>query len=206
MGLLQAGVAPETIISDVIARGQYEAGVAWQKAQWSVTKEHRATSISESALHAVVARAMQAKGIPDAGSAGKVAVICTEGEWHTLGARMASETLRLRGADVTLVAPSVPATDVAEFMPEAGVSIAAISTSMPLSLFGSWRSISALRALGMTIVCGGRGFGPAGGWGLALGADHWAESFAAGADLVLSAKDQTAPPATRACRGSTANR
>jgi hypothetical protein len=64
---------------------------------------------------------------------------------------------------------------------------------MPMSLVGAWRSISALRASGMTIVCAGRGFGPGGRWGFALGADHWAPDFTTGADLLLSVVTKPAP-------------
>ena len=78
--------------------------------------------------------------------------------------------LRLRGTDVSFIGPSVPAAELAAFLGDDPPAAVAITCSMPMSLTGTWRTISALRALGMTIVCGGRGFGPDGRWGLALGA------------------------------------
>jgi len=80
----------------------------------------------------------------------------------------------------------------------------AITCSMPMSLVGAWRSISGLPALGMTVVCGGRGFGSEGRWGLALGADHWAPDFASGADIMLSAVDKPAPAPREPARGEDA--
>jgi hypothetical protein len=47
--------------------------------------------------------------------------------------------------------------------------------------------------MGLTIICAGRGFGPDGRWGLALGADQWAPDFTVGADMLLSAVAAPAP-------------
>ena len=193
LDLLQAGVPAQTIITDVIAHGQVQVGQAWQEARWSVAMEHRASSIAESALRAVTEEAIRAPGAPTEGSAGAAVVACTEGEWHVLSARFAAEILRLKGADVTYIGPSVPAGDLAEFLERTEFPAVAISTMMPSSLVGAWRSITALRALGATVICGGRGFGPQGHWGLHLGADHWASSFTSGADLVLTAMQQPRP-------------
>jgi len=155
--------------------------------------EHRASDIAESALQAVVHRAMSAPGAVREGSRGRVVIACPEGEWHVLPGRMAAGVLRLRGADVSFIGPSAPADDLADLLRDSRSTAVAVTTTMPMSLVGAWRSISALRAIGMTIICGGRGFGPDGRWGYAVGADHWAPDFAAGADALLSAADQPAP-------------
>lgn len=95
--------------------------------------------------------------------------------------------------DVTFIGPSVPAADLADFLGAQHAPVVAISCSMQLSLCGAWRSITALRDLGIHIICGGPGFGPQGRWGLALGADQWAPDFATGADLVLAGIAGPAP-------------
>lgn len=195
IALLQQGVPAERVVTDLLARTQAEIGQGWQEGRWSVAMEHRASSITESALQAVVNIAMSAPGVVREGTRGRVVIACSEGEWHMLPGQMATEVLRLRGADVSFIGPSVPADELAGFVGEDPPIAVGIACSMPMSLVGAWRSISALRALGMTVVCGGRGFGPDGRWGLTLGADHWAPDFSVGADTLLSAVDE--PPPTQ---------
>ncbi len=193
VSLLQQGISAERVVTDLLARAQAEVGQGWQEARWSVAAEHRASAITESALLAVISSAMRAPGAVEEGIRGRVVISCSEGEWHMLPAQMATEVLRLRGADVSFIGPSVPADELAGFIGDDPPAAVAITCSMSMSLVGAWRSISALRALGMTVVCGGRGFGPDGRWGLALGADCWAPDFSVGADLMLSAVHEPAP-------------
>jgi hypothetical protein len=114
---------------------------------------------------------------------------------------MASEVLRLRGMDVTFIGPSVPASELAAMIGRDAPPVVAVTCSMPLSLSGTWRTVSALREMGTRIICGGRGFGAEGRWGLAIGADDWAADFVAGADMIVAAADD-APTASRAPVGS----
>ena len=173
--------------------GQAVGRQGGQEARCGVAAAHRAASIRVAALRAVSSCAMRAPGAVEEGIRGRVVISCSEGEWHMLPAQMATEVLRLRGADVSFIGPSVPADELAGFIGDDPPAAVAITCSMSMSLVGAWRSISALRALGMTVVCGGRGFGPDGRWGLALGADCWAPDFSVGADLMLSAVDKPAP-------------
>jgi methanogenic corrinoid protein MtbC1 len=191
--LLQQGVEAQSVVIDLLVCAQGEVGRGWQEGRWSVAMEHRASAITESVLQAVVHDAMSAPGATRQGSRGRGVVACSEGEWHALPGQMFAEILRLRGVDVSFIGPSVPADDLAGFLDNDPTTAVAVTCSMPLSLVGAWRSISALRAEGKTIVCGGRGFGSDGRWALALGADHWAPDFVTGADLLLSAMDEPAP-------------
>ena len=193
LALVQRGVSAERVLTDLLSRAQTEIGLGWQEGRWSVSMEHLASDITESALQVVVHHALSAPGAVREGSRGRVVVACTESEGHVLPGRMAADVLRLRGVDVTFIGPSVPAYDLAEYLGDDQPGAVALACSMPMSLVGAWRSIGALRAIGTTIVCGGRGFGPDGRWGLALGADYWAPDFAAGADLLLSMLDTPAP-------------
>lgn len=194
LDLLDSGLDAERIITDLLTRAQVEVGRGWQEGRWSVAMEHRASAITESALHALVDEAVRIPGAAPEGSQGRAVVACSEGEWHLLPGLMAVEVLRLRGADVTFVGPSVPAADLAAMVGSDPPPVVAVTCSMPLSLGGSWRTISSLREVGMTVVCGGRGFGPDGSWGLALGGDHWAATFSAGADIIIAAGQQERPP------------
>ncbi|HEX7535389.1 MAG TPA: B12-binding domain-containing protein [Dermatophilaceae bacterium] len=193
LALVQQGISADRVITDLLSRAQTEIGLGWQEGRWSVATEHRASDITESALHAVVQNALSAPGAVREGSGSRVVVACSESEWHVLPGRMAAGVLRLRGFDVTFIGPSVPADELPGFLDDDLPGTVALTCSMPMSLVGAWRSISALRAIGMTIVCGGRGFGSDGRWGLALGADHWAPDFAAGADILFSVLDDPTP-------------
>jgi methanogenic corrinoid protein MtbC1 len=195
LNLLDSGVPAETIISDLLAVAQVEVGSGWLRGAWSVAMEHRASAITESVLAAVADAAMRAPGSIREGSAGRAVISCTEGEWHLLPGRMAAEVLRLRGADVTFVGPSVPAADLAAMLGDDAPTAVGVTCSMPMSLGGAWRTITALRAIGMTVVCGGRGFGPNEQWCVALGADLWSPDLSLGADLLIAAIAAPAPPA-----------
>jgi len=194
LDLLAGGVSGELIICNLLAEAQALVGRAWQQGGWSVAGEHLATSITESVLHDVTRVAMQGSGSPVPGSRGQTAVVCGEDEWHALPALMATAVLRLRGAHVTYVAPSLPADDLVEYLIHDGPTAVAVACSAPMNLAGAWRTISALRSGGMTVVCGGRGFGRDGRWGWALGVDQWAPDLTRGADRILTAVDGPARP------------
>lgn len=194
LGLLDAGVAPETVITDLLVTSQAAVGRAWQENRWSIAMEHRATAITEAALEAVTVRALAEPGRPPEGSAGSAVVLCVEGEWHTLPARMAADVLRLRGVDVTFVGPSMPAEEVAAFLGPEPPAAVAVACSLSLNLVGAWRMITGLRRLGTTVVCGGRGFGADGRWARAVGGDLWAPDLVTGADLLMRATGEPPPP------------
>jgi methanogenic corrinoid protein MtbC1 len=192
LDLLAAGQSGERIICNLLAAAQSVVGRAWQQGRWSIAGEHLATSITESVTYDLTRVALRVPGSPVPGSLGQTAVVCGEGEWHALPALLAAAVLRLRGAHVTYVAPSLPADDLVEYLVHDGSTVVAVACSTPMNLAGSWRTISALRSGGMTVVCGGHGFGSDGRWGWALGADQWAPDLTRGADRILAAIDS--PP------------
>ncbi len=183
---LHDGVPAEAIISELLVPAQAEIGRGWQKGIWNVAQEHRASAITEQALAQLVDAAMQIPGARNSEPIGQTVVACSEGEWHVLPARMATEYLRLQGLEVTLIGPSVPADQLVSLIEPGDVSVVAVTCAMPSSLVGAWRTISALRHVGMTVVCGGRGFGGHGQWVVPIGGDHWAPTFQAGAELLLT--------------------
>ena len=181
--LLYRGVPADAVLTELVGAGQVEVGLAWQEGRWDVAQEHRATAVADAVIQAV---AQQAWPTPHAarGGRGRVAVACVEGEWHVLPGRLVCEVLRLRGFEVDFVGPSVPAAELAGFLGPESPGVVAVSCSMPSSLVGGWRTITALRSAGKVIVCGGRGFGPKGVWGTALGADMGSEDMDTGVALL----------------------
>jgi methanogenic corrinoid protein MtbC1 len=182
--LLYRGVPADVVLTELVGVGQVEVGLAWQDGRWDVAQEHRASAVAEAVVQAVVQHALPTGLHTGGGERGRIAVACAEGEWHVLPGRLVSEILRLRGFDVDFVGPSVPAAELARFLASESPGVVAVSCSMPSSLMGAWRTITALRAAGKVIVCGGRGFGPQGVWGIALGADMGAEDMVAGMALL----------------------
>jgi methanogenic corrinoid protein MtbC1 len=182
--LLYRGVPADAVLTELVGYGQVEVGLAWQEGRWDVAKEHRASEVAEGVIHAVVQHAGPTTLLTARGERGRVAVACAEGEWHVLPARLVSEVLRLRGFQVDFVGPSVPADELTRFLGPESPGVVAVSCSMPSSLIGAWHTITALRAAGKIIVCGGRGFGPDGAWGIALGADMGAEGMDTGMALL----------------------
>jgi methanogenic corrinoid protein MtbC1 len=180
--LLYRGIPASAVLTELVADGQVAVGVAWQDGRWDVAREHRASAVAEAVIQAVVLQAAPPLLAPARGERGRVAVVGAEGEWHVLPGRLVGEVLRLNGFDVDFVGPSIPAAELAaadEFP-----RVVAVSCSMPSSLLGAWRTITALREAGRTIVCGGRGFGPHGMWGRALGADLGAHDLDVGMVLL----------------------
>jgi MerR family transcriptional regulator, light-induced transcriptional regulator len=180
--LLYRGVAADAVLTELVGGGLVEVGLAWQDGRWDVAREHRASAVAEAVIQAVVQQAWPTAR--PAGGRGRISMMCAEEEWHVLPGRLVSEVLRLRGFDVEFVGPSVPADELARFLGPESPGVVALSCSMPSSLIGAWRTITALRAAGKVIVCGGRGFGPDGVWGVALGADLGADDVDTGVALL----------------------
>ena len=77
-----AGIdATVSLLADV----QREVGLRWQTRQWTVAEEHAATAIVDIALTAAALETT-----PPASEVAAV-LVCGEGEWHGLPARMAAE-------------------------------------------------------------------------------------------------------------------
>ncbi|MFN8156790.1 MAG: B12-binding domain-containing protein [Candidatus Nanopelagicales bacterium] len=187
---LDQGWQPLDVVCDVLAPAQAHVGRSWEEGRWSVAMEHRASVITAGQLEQL---AVLAPAAPDDGDRfGPVPVICCEGEWHTLAAEMAATVMRMRGIPAEMIGPSLPAEEVAGFLGADPPRVVAVSCSLPMHLIGAWRTITALRACGVAVVAGGRGFGPHGRWALTLGADHAASDFRTGADLVQRLR--TGPP------------
>lgn len=190
LGCVDDGLRPDIVIQSVLAPAQEMVGLGWEKGRWSIAMEHRASAITEAALEAILMAA--GVSVPDDGSPA-VAVVCAEGEWHTLPARMAAAVMRLRGLDVTFVGPSLPAYEIAGFLGGEAPPVIAVSCALPYNLAAAWRSVTAARQVGAHVLAGGRGFGPHGVWSALVGADDWAPDFTTGADLATVRGSQPPP-------------
>ena len=167
--LLESGLGPERIISEVVVPTQVRVGNLWATDVWSVAQEHAATAV----VDAVVGRLALVRGRP-AGSAGRVAVVCAEGEWHTLAARLVSVALRAQGWSVVFLGGSVPAAHLARSARSGGWDAAVLTCSVAMFLPGARRSVAALHECGVPVLATARGFGTDALRAERIGADAWA--------------------------------
>ncbi|MEX2627971.1 MAG: B12-binding domain-containing protein, partial [Ilumatobacteraceae bacterium] len=141
-GWLDAGWPVTRILAEVVVPAQHEAGRRWQRGDWSISREHTVSSVIDTLVGVLGLRVSYdratAPGAP-------VLVVCAEGEWHTLVARVIAEGLRAEGVPVHLLGGSVPARDLAAEAEDAGCSAAIVCCAVPMHLPGAQRSVAALR-------------------------------------------------------------
>ncbi|MEV4348479.1 cobalamin-dependent protein [Actinoplanes sp. NPDC049596] len=182
--LLDAGVAPQRIMMDLIAATQARVGELWAANEWSVAREHAATAISERALAAVATRTSVK---PYRGS---ITIACVDGEWHALPVRLLAEMLRLDGWRVDFLGANVPGQHLVTHLHQTGPDAIALSCMIATRLPRAHAAITACKAAGVPVIAGGRGFGPGGRYAQALGADAWA----AGAEEAVRRLARNWPP------------
>ncbi|WP_234538349.1 cobalamin B12-binding domain-containing protein [Streptomyces shenzhenensis] len=190
LDLLRAGVTPEDILLRLIAPAQAAVGARWVSTEWSVAQEHAATHVSERVVSGVAAAAAELRP-RDRAPARRVLFACTEGECHTLPARIAAEVLRLRGFDVTFLGANVLAPRLVSHMHRQGPDLVGLSCMIPVRLPAAHHLVECCRRAGTPVLAGGSGFGPGGVWARTLGADLYAPDPAVAADTLAGRWPQT---------------
>jgi diguanylate cyclase (GGDEF)-like protein/PAS domain S-box-containing protein len=167
-GLRAAGFPVSQIVDDLLAPALVEFGRRWHHAGATVADEHAATAVVEAALAVAVS---SSSGPSTPGSGTNVVMICPEGEWHSLPARMASEVMRAAGIDVIFLGASLPAAALSHFLTEHRPTALAVSCTLPANLLGAARCVVAGHDAGVPVLVGGAAFGPDSRRALAIGAD-----------------------------------
>jgi methanogenic corrinoid protein MtbC1 len=167
---LDAGDSPQRVITALLAPAQAEVGERWHRGRWTPAEVHQATAVTDLALHRL-AGAARRPATRDA-----IAVVCAEGDWHTMPARMAAELLRLDGWDVTFLGGSLPAADLARWLRDARPDGLVVSCSMPTYASGVRAIGNVATQFGIPVVAGGRGMGRDGRRAAALGVG-WARDI-----------------------------
>lgn len=179
-GLLADGVSAPEVLSDLVAPAMSVVGDRWHRRELSVADEHCATDIAAAVVSAVVLASERA---PTA-TGPSVFVVCAEGEWHVLAARVVAETFRLRGCDVVLLAGSMPGPDFARFVQRDPPDLIAVTSSTALSIEGVLEIVHVAHDVGIPVVAGGRGLGFDPTRAMVLGADVWAPDAIVGSELI----------------------
>ena len=168
---------PSQVITRLLAPSQVDVGNRWLERQCSVGAEHTATFVTESVL------ASMAVGLEPDVPVGRFIMVCAEGEWHGMPARMASELLMLQGWRVTYLGPATPAAHLRSYLADAEADAVGVSCSIAANLPGAARTVRVARQLGFTVVVGGQAFGQSPRRARAIGADGWASTIAETFDL-----------------------
>lgn len=188
--LADAGHPVDAIVSDVLAPAQAEIGARWERAAITVAREHSATAITDAALAAL------AQDLPEPAAAAPLLVICVEGEWHSLPARMTATRLEAHGWPVRFLGASAPAEDITAYADALGPLAAVISATVASFLPGAARTLAAVHRTNVPALAGGAAFGGDATRADAVGADAWAADIA-DADRQLAAWQHGEPPSAR---------
>lgn len=166
-------------VRELIRRAQLEVGRLWQSDTWTVAQEHVATGISESVLLATGA------ALDAVGDRGHVLVVCADGEWHVLPARLLAEELAEVGFRVTFAGGSVPPDLLVDTVRDLAPDAVAVSCTLSLNLAGASRTVAAAHAAGRPVLVGGAAFGDDRDRAIAVGADAWAADAELAAGIVV---------------------
>ena len=183
--LADEGISVTEILATVVAPALAEIGERWHRDEYGVADEHAATAVADAVVSVLTAHERWTAADV------RVAVVCAEGEWHLLPARLMAELLRFDGFDVTFLGGSMPAAHLRRYLASARTDVVAISCSTPLALEGVLSSTLAAHEAGVPVIVGGRALGPDDHRARALGADLWAPDPATAAELLR----QPLPPA-----------
>jgi methanogenic corrinoid protein MtbC1 len=187
LDLLDAGAPAQRILVDLIARTQERVGLLWAADEWSIAREHAATSVSERAVSALSAHTVVRP------TRGRVTIACVDGEWHALPVRILAEMLRLDGWRTDFLGANVPGPHLVTHLHQTGPDAVALSCMLSTRLPRAHAAITACRTAGVPVIAGGRGFGPGGRYAQDLGADAWA----AGAEEAVARLAGDWPPPMR---------
>ena len=177
VGLADEGTTVADIALHLIAPAQAEIGERWHRDELGVADEHAASAVSDAVLSVVASTARPADGR-------RVEVVCVQGEWHLLPARLLVEVLRADGCHVTFLGGSTPATHLARTLERSEPDVVALSCSTPLALDGVIGAVHVAHDLGIPVLAGGRALGRDERRARVLGADLWAPDGAAAAELL----------------------
>lgn len=187
--LLDDGMDPVTVLTDVVAAVQRDNGERWQRGEWTIAEEHAATAMAVAATKAVSRHVRRSPP-----TRGRVLVACAEREWHALPAMIIDCTLRSDGWDSVLMGAATSPARLNQYLQDYGPESVAVSCSVLGSLPATRRFIEASTAAGVPIVVGGPAFGVDDVRAKALGATAWAAD-AQGALAAVADLPAVVPPA-----------
>ncbi|MBN2113594.1 MAG: cobalamin-dependent protein, partial [Acidimicrobiia bacterium] len=167
-GLMTEGTPFHTVLFEVLAPLEAEVGRRWEQGDFGISEEHVITATLETVV------ALLAGSFDIEPGARRLVVACAEGDAHSLPARMVAAYLVFLGWRAVFLGPGHPAAELEAFLQEQPPEALVLSCTITTALPGARKCIRAAHRTGVPVLAGGPGYGPAGRWASALGADAWA--------------------------------
>ncbi|MFW6237267.1 MAG: cobalamin B12-binding domain-containing protein, partial [Desulfosudaceae bacterium] len=124
--LLETGLAPEDLYTDLFQRSLYEVGELWEQNRVSVAVEHLATAVTESLLAAVYPHILGG----ETERRRKAVISCSVNEYHQVGARMVADIMETRGWDTWFLGANTPTADLLRMLQEKVPDMLGLSVSI----------------------------------------------------------------------------
>ena len=146
-----------------------------------IWKEHVSTAIVRTIIECAypyVTRERDARG--NKGGAGKAAVICPDGEYHEIGARIVTDYFTILGYDTVFVGSSTPKEELLQAVRSIKPDIVAVSVTNYYNLVAAKRMIEAIRSKtteNFLVIAGGQAFENNPDGAGEIGADRLIRSF-----------------------------
>lgn len=173
LNALDSGIPLRDVITRLLVPAQREVGRRWEAGEWSVAKEHFATSTFAGALSAAAFRAGRTV-VPPPGRM-PVVVVCPEGEWHQLPSQMIAALLTEAGMPIVHLGPSLPAQDLRGALADGRYDAVVLTCTLFTSLTTGSATVQVAHEAGLPVLAGGRAFGTDDRRARAIGADGWAD-------------------------------
>lgn len=146
-----------------------------------IWKEHVRSAIVRTIIECAYPFVMAEKARINPGTRGHAAVVCPDGEYHELGARMAADYLTLVGFETLFIGGSTPKDEFIEVIAATGPDVIAISVTNYYNLVSAKKTIQTIRAkctnYPVRIVVGGNAFQNHPHTAEEIGADRLVQSF-----------------------------
>ncbi len=181
--LAAAGNSIESIIQDLLVPSQHEIGRRWEQGEIGVADEHIATVTVDAALSEL---SVMCDFVPIGISA---LMVCAEGDWHSIAARLCAEQLRAKGIEVLFLGGSTPAEHVARTVERQRPDAVVISCTIPMFYKGVSRIANAVHQYGVPVLAGGRALRGSPDVARRLGANGWATDAAGIAEVFSDWRD-----------------
>lgn len=120
----------KTFYQDILQPVMYRIGELWEQGDISVSKEHLASALANTAVSSEYVRVM-AESEP---WRDKVLVTASPNEFHVLGPQMIANCLEAEGWEVDFLGADTPALDLVDYIREQKPDIVALSVTMPFNL------------------------------------------------------------------------
>lgn len=145
-----AGQSLHDLVGAVVSPALEEIGRRWETDRWSWADEHVATTTIRRAVDTVTARA----GRPGE-ERGRVAVVCAEGDWHSLPGVLFSRLMTVSGRPAVFLGPSASPEQLTAVLAERDWDALVITCSLPAALAGASVLAERVHDHGVPVLIGG---------------------------------------------------